>query len=79
MRMRQSLSQLEQAFEQEAAKERHRRQMLRQVTKHRTKTRHHERAVKHQNFRYVGLVLAILATTVVVVVVMFQTLAWLMG
>ena len=79
MRMRQSLSQLERAFEQEAAKERHRRQMLRQVTKHRAKTRHRERTQKHQNLRYAGLVFVIVTTVVIVTVSMFQTLAWLMA
>lgn len=79
MRMRQSLSQMEREFEEEIARERQRRQMLRRAAKHRTRTRLRDRAAKHQNLRFAGLILAIVTTVVIVTVSMFQTLAWLMG
>ena len=67
MRMRQSLNDWELAFEHEMALDRRRRVQLR------------ERAEKGGRVRFSVLFTALTATVVVVTVVMFETLALLMG
>ena len=79
MRMRQSLSQFEVAFEQETALERRRRQQLRQRASARSRARRIHRTEQRGNIGFGALLLALTATVVVVTVVMFETLAWLMG
>jgi len=79
MRMRQSLAQLEREFEHEAVLERSRRDQLRRTAVRRTRVRRRARVEKHQKLRFLGLVLSIVLTVVVVTWAMFQTLAWLMG
>lgn len=79
MRMRQSLAEFEDAFHEEAVEERERRVSLRRETAVRSRTRRVERVHKHGSLRFAGLVLAILATSVMVTWVMFQTLALLIG
>jgi Flp pilus assembly protein TadB len=79
MRMRQSLAQLEREFEHEAILERSRREQLRRTAVKRTRVRRRERIEKHQKLRFLGLLLSIALTVVVVTWAMFQTLAWLMG
>ena len=79
MRMRQSLSQFEAAFREEAAESVERRERLRARAVHRTRARRVERVQKAGTLRFVGLCLAILATTVIVTLVMFQALAWIAG
>ena len=77
--MSRSVAQFEQEFKKVTVKDRRRRQFLRQEVAHRKRTRHRIRTVKLRNFRYVGLVLAVFTTAVIVTVAMFETLAWLMG
>jgi hypothetical protein len=77
--MRQSISQFEVAFEQEAALERHRRQALRQRAANRSRARRLHRTEQRGTVAFGVLVLALTLTVVVVTVVMFETLAWLMG
>jgi hypothetical protein len=77
--MRQSLAQLEREFEHEAVLERSRRDQLRRTAVRRTRVRRRARVEKHQKLRFLGLVLSIVLTVVVVTWAMFQTLAWLMG
>jgi hypothetical protein len=79
MRMQQSLSDFEVAFEQETALERRRRTQLRQRAATRSKARRIQRTEQRGNIGFGALLLALTATVVVVTVVMFETLAWLMG
>ncbi len=79
MRMRQSLAEFEDAFHEEAVEERDRVARLRREATVRSRTRRVERVHKHGSARFAGLVVAILATSVIVTWVMFQTLALLIG
>jgi hypothetical protein len=79
MKMRQSISQFELAFEQEAALERRRRQQLRQRAVNRSKARRIQRTEQRGNVAFSVLVIALSVTVVTVAFVMFETLAWLMG
>jgi hypothetical protein len=79
MRMRQSISQFEVAFEQETALERRRRKQLRQRAVARSKARRIQRTEQRGNIGFGALLLSLSVTVVVVTVVMFETLAWLMG
>lgn len=79
MRMRQSIAQFETAFEQEAALERRRRKQLRQRASNRSRARRIQRSEQHGNVAFGALVIGLTLTVVTVTVVMFETLAWLMG
>jgi hypothetical protein len=79
MRMRQSLAQFEAAFRDQTVEERTRRERLRREAAHRSRIRRRERVQRHGTLRFVGLVLSIALTTVVVTVVMLETLARLIG
>jgi hypothetical protein len=79
MKMRQSLSQLERAFELEAARERRRREQLRNRAVHRSRTRRITRIEQTQRVRFSVLMIALTFTVVVVVWAMFETLAWVTG
>jgi hypothetical protein len=78
-RMTQSLAQFETAFEQEAAMERRRRTQLRQRAANRSKARRIQSAEQRGKVAFGSLFIALSLTVVTVVVVMFETLAWLMG
>jgi anti-sigma-K factor RskA len=75
MRMRQSLAQYEAAFREEAAESVQRREQLRHQAATRSRLRRVQRVHKAGTFRFVVLCLAIVATTVIVTVAMFQALA----
>jgi hypothetical protein len=77
--MRQSIAQFELAFEQEAALERRRRSQLRQRAVNRSRARRMQRTEQRGNVGFGSLLVALALTVVVVTVVMFETLAWLMG
>jgi len=79
MRMRQSLAQFEEEFHEQAAEEIERRELLRRQAVKRSRVRRAEKVEKHGKLRFIGLVLAILATSVLVTFVMFETLAMLIG
>jgi hypothetical protein len=79
MRMLQSLSQYEVAFEQEVALDRRRRQQLRQRATARSRARRIVRTEQRGKLAFGSLFTALSATVVTVVVVMFETLAWLMA
>ena len=79
MKMQQSISQFELAFEQEAALERRRRQQLRQRAVNRSRARRIQRVEQRGNVGFGVLLVALALTVVTVTVVMFETLAWLMG
>jgi len=79
MKMRQSIAQLERDFEEEAVLERRRREQLRRQATERTRVRRRAKIEQGQRLRFLLLIGSIALTVVVVTVVMFQTLAWLMG
>jgi hypothetical protein len=79
MRMRQSLTQFEAAFREQAAESVVRREQLRRQAAQRSRVRRVERVHKHGTLRFIGLIATILITTIVVTVVMFQVLASVAG
>lgn len=79
MRMRQSLNDWELAFENEMALDRRRRSQLRHRAIARSQARRITHAEKSGKVRFSVLFAALTMTVVVVTVVMFETLALLMG
>src|SRR5215218_4659704 len=79
MKMRQSLAQLEQAFFEETAQDRVRRERLRETATQRSRQRRIQRVHKHGNWRFAFLVLSIVVTAAVVTIAMFETLYYVMG
>jgi hypothetical protein len=79
MRMRQSISQFEVAFEQETSLERRRREQLRRRAANRSRARRIQRTEHTGKVRFSVLALCLTATVVTVTVVMFETLSWLMA
>jgi hypothetical protein len=78
-RMSQSLDQFEEAFERESAIEQKRRRDLRLRAANRSKARRIVKTEQRGRVRFSVLAIALTATTVTVVIVMFETLAWLVG
>ncbi len=79
MRMQESIESFELAFEQEAAIERRRREQLRQRAANRSRARRIQRTEQRGKVAFGVLVVALTLTVITVTVVMFETLAWLMG
>ena len=79
MRMRQSLSDLERAFFEEAEADRARRERLYRQAAVRSRKRPLERRHTAGSARFVILVLVLLATAVLVTVAMFRALYIVMG
>lgn len=79
MKMRQSLSDWEQAFVKEISLDRHRRDSLRRTAEQRTLKRAVDRRHKRGSMRFVLLVLTLILTAAIVTVVMFRTLYLLLG
>jgi hypothetical protein len=79
MKMRQSLSDWEQAFHREASLDRRRRASLRRTAEQRTLKREVERRHKRGSVRFVVLVLTLILTAAIVTVAMFRTLYLLLG
>jgi hypothetical protein len=79
MKMRQSLSEWEQAFVQESSLDRRRRASLRRAAVERSRRREADRRHKRGSVRFVLLVLTLILTAVVVAVVMFRTLYLLLA
>jgi hypothetical protein len=77
--MRRSLSELEQAFVDEIALDRDRRDSLRRTAEQRTLKREVQKRHKRGSMRFVLLVLTLIATAAIVTVVMFRTLYLLLG
>jgi hypothetical protein len=77
--MSHTATQWEVAFEQEAALERRRRTQLRQRAATRSRARRIHRTEQRGKVAFGVLFIALAVTVVTVVVVMFETLAWLMG
>jgi len=79
MRMSESFESFELAFEQEAAIERRRREQLRQRSANRSRARRIQRTEQRGTVAFGVLVVALSLTVLTVAVVMFESLAWLMG
>jgi Flp pilus assembly protein TadB len=79
MRMRQSISQFESAFEQETSLERRRREQLRRRAANRSRARRIDRTEQESKVRFSILAVCLTVTVVVVVVSMFEALAFLMA
>ncbi|MGH2924830.1 MAG: hypothetical protein ACRDK1_02530 [Solirubrobacterales bacterium] len=79
MRMQESIESFELAFEQEAAVERNRRKQLRQRAANRSRARSIQQTEQRGNVAFGVLIVALSITVVTVAVVMFESLAWLMG
>jgi hypothetical protein len=79
MRMRQSMAQIELAFEQEMALERRRRDQLRKRATNRSRARRITRNESRGRVRFSVLLVCLTLTVATVVAAMFETLAWLMG
>jgi hypothetical protein len=77
--MRQSLDQFEEAFERESVIEEKRREDLRVRAANRSRARHIVKGEQRGRVRFSVLAVALTATVVTVVVVMFEVLAWLVG
>ena len=78
-KMRQSLDEFERAFVEETHTDRVRRESLRRKAVLRSRQRNLEKVHKRGTARFIMLVLMIVATAIVVTIVMFQTLAYVMG
>ena len=78
-KMRQSLDDFERAFVEETYTDRARRESLRRKAVLRSRQRNLEKVHKRGTARFIMLVFMILTTAVVVTIVMFQTLAYVMG
>lgn len=79
MRMRQSISQFETAFEQETYLERRRREQLRRRAANRSRARRINRTEQEGKVRFSVLAVCLVLTVVAVVVAMFEALALLMA
>jgi membrane glycosyltransferase len=77
--MRQSLDEFERAFHDETHEDRVRRESLRRQAVLRARQRNLEKVHKRGTWRFILLVLTLIATAVVVTVAMFQTLYVVMG
>jgi len=77
--MRQSLAEIEEAFEQEIELDRTRRERLNKTAMRRTRSRRVQRVHKKGSVRFILLALALIATAVVVTVAMFEALYIVMG
>jgi anti-sigma-K factor RskA len=79
MRMRQSLAHFEVAFREEAEASVARRERLHKQAAQRSRERRHDRVRKAGTLRFIGLSIAIVATSILVTIAMFETLALLVG
>jgi hypothetical protein len=79
MRMRQSISQFETAFEQETYLERRRREQLRRRAANRSRARKINRVEQDGKVRFSVLAVCLTATVIVVVLAMFEALSFLMA
>ncbi len=76
---RRSVAEFEEAFLEETHVDRVRRESLRRSATLRAQRRRLDRVHKHGTLRFIALVLALIATAVVVTIAMFQTLYIVIG
>jgi len=74
-----SQEQFDDALAQEMELEKYRRRQLRKRAAYRSRARRIAKAERGGKVRFSVLAVALTLTTVVVVIVMFETLAWLVG
>lgn len=79
MKMRQSITQFEDAFEQEASLERRRREQLRRRAANRSRARRIERTQQSGTVRFSVLVICLTVTVVVVAFAMLEALSILIS
>ncbi len=79
MRMGQSLAEFEAAFREEAEQSVVHRERLRKEAAQRSRERRHQRREKQGTLRFIALTASIVATTLLVTIMMFQTLALIAG
>ena len=79
MRMRQSLSEIEEAFFEEIEEDRERRERLRRHAEQRARHRRVAKTHRHGTLRFTAVMLVLLATAVVVTIAMFRVLYLVMG
>ena len=72
--MRQSISEIEEAFFEEIEEDRERHERLRRHAEQRARHRHAARTSRHGTLRFSLVLLTLIATAVVVTIVMFNTL-----
>jgi uncharacterized phage protein gp47/JayE len=77
--MRQSISQLEQAFAEEVLLDRARREHLRRTAAQRSRQRRVQRRQQRSSLRFFLLVVSLIATAVLVTIAMFETLYYVIG
>ena len=77
--MRQSIAEIEQAFVEESAEDRERRERLYREAEQRARRRQAQRTHKRGSLRFVLVFLTLIATAVLVTILMFQALYWVMG
>jgi hypothetical protein len=78
-RLERDLDEFEEAFERESLIEQQRRQDLRKRAVNRSRARKIVKGEQRGRVRFSVLFLALTATVVTVVIVMFEVLAWLVG
>jgi hypothetical protein len=79
LKMRQSLDDFEQALVAEVYADRRRQDAAIKRTEQRARTRQVQKSKRHGNVRFMLLVLAMIATAIIVTIVMFRTLYIVMG
>jgi predicted O-methyltransferase YrrM len=79
LKMRQSLDDFEQALVAEVYADRRRQDAAIKRTEQRARTRQVQKSNRHGNVRFLLLVLAMIATAIIVTIVMFRTLYIVMG
>jgi len=79
MRMRQSLAEIEEAFFEEIAEDRERRERLRRHAEQRARQRHVSKTHRDGTLRFTLVMLVLLATAIVVTLAMFRTLYLVMA
>jgi hypothetical protein len=79
MRMRQSISEIEQAFYEQIEEDRERRERLRRHAQERSRRRRAVKTHRRGSLRFALVLLTLIATAIVVTIAMFQTLYYVMG
>jgi membrane glycosyltransferase len=79
MRMRQSISEIEEAFFEEIEEDRERRERLRRHAEQRSRRRQAVKTHRSGTMRFSLVLLILVATAVLVTWAMFETLYWVMG
>jgi hypothetical protein len=79
MRMRQSISEIEEAFFEEIEEDRERQERLRRHAEQRSRRRRAVKTSRQGSIRFAIVLLTLFATAAIVTIVMFRTLYEVMG